>query len=94
MEAMSTLDEWTAAVRADLGLGPDALETAGTKALLDLAREVAHRVDRPAAPLTAYLVGVAVGRGLTLPDAAGRVGALAAGWAAGSKQPDAGPDGG
>ena len=30
----------------------------------------------------AYLVGVAVGRGLTLPDAAGRVSALAAGWEA------------
>jgi Domain of unknown function (DUF6457) len=37
-------------------------------------------VARPAAPLTAYLVGVAVGRGLALPDAAGRVTALAASW--------------
>jgi hypothetical protein len=74
---MSTLEEWTAAVCADLGLDPAA---ADTRAVLDLARDVAHGVARPAAPLTAYLVGVAVGRGLRLPDAAARVQALAAGW--------------
>ena len=75
---MSTLEQWTAAVCADLGLDPGA---ADTKAVLDLARDVAHSVARPAAPLTAYLVGVAVGRGLALPDAAARVRVLAAGWA-------------
>jgi hypothetical protein len=75
---MSTLEQWTAAVCADLGLDPGA---ADTKAVLDLARDVAHSVARPAAPLTAYLAGVAVGRGLALPDAAARVRALAAGWA-------------
>jgi len=37
-------------------------------------------VNRPAAPLTAYLLGVAVGRGLSLPEAADRVRALAVGW--------------
>jgi hypothetical protein len=76
---MSTMDEWTAAVCADLGL--DASD-ADFRAVLDLTRDVAHGVARPAAPLTAYLVGVAVGRGLTLPDAAGRVSALAVGWEA------------
>ena len=76
---MSTMDQWTAAVCADLGL--DASD-ADFRAVLDLARDVAHGVARPAAPLTAYLVGVAVGRGLTLPDATGRVSALAAGWEA------------
>jgi Domain of unknown function (DUF6457) len=76
---MSTLEQWTAAVCADLELDPG---SADTKAVLDLARDVAHGVARPAAPLTAYLVGVAVGRGLTLPDAAGRVQALAAKWTA------------
>jgi hypothetical protein len=48
--------------------------------VLDLTRDVAHGVARPAAPLTAYLVGMAVGRGLPLPDAASRISALAAGW--------------
>jgi len=48
--------------------------------VLDLTRDVAHGVARPAAPLTAYLVGMAVGRGLALPDAARRIAALAASW--------------
>jgi hypothetical protein len=77
---MNTLEEWTAAVGADLGLGPAPLATADTKVVLDVAREAAHGVDRVAAPLTAYLLGVAVGRGLTLADASDRVRALAANW--------------
>ena len=81
---MSTLEDWTAAVRADLGFDAEPLSTAETRAVLDMARDVAHAVDRPAAPLTAYLLGVAVGRGLTLPDASARVNALAAGWAGGN----------
>jgi hypothetical protein len=78
---MSTLEEWTAAVRAGLGLDPGPLGSADSKTVLDLARDVAHAVDRPAAPLTAYLLGVAVGRGQALPDASARVRALAAAWA-------------
>ena len=81
---MTGLEEWTAAVRADLGLGPDPsgpLDPEATRIVLDLAREVAHAVDRPAAPVTAYLAGVAVGRGLALPEASERVRALAARWA-------------
>ncbi len=74
---MSTMDQWTAAVCADLGLDSS---DADLRAVLDLTRDVAHGVARPAAPVTAYLVGVAVGRGLTLPDAAGRISALVAGW--------------
>jgi len=80
---MNILEEWTAAVCADLGLDP---AVADTRTVLDLAREAAHGVDRPAAPLTAYLVGVAVGRGLALPDASGRVLALVARWAESKKQ--------
>ncbi|MBV9095877.1 MAG: hypothetical protein JO132_18740 [Streptosporangiaceae bacterium] len=87
---MSTLEEWTAAVCADLGLDPAA---ADTNVLLDLARDAAHEVARPAAPLTAYLVGVAVGRGLALQDAAARVRALAAAWPRGSREKAAGPRG-
>lgn len=33
--------------------------TALTRELLDLTRDVAHSTSRPAAPLTAYLVGLA-----------------------------------
>jgi hypothetical protein len=90
---MSGLEAWMAAVCADLGLDPGPVDTDTAKTVLDLARQVAHGVDRPAAPLTAYLVGVAVGRGRALPDAAGLIGALAAQWAAGGQPRDAGPDG-
>ena len=57
---MNTLDEWAAAVCGELGLDPAALDP---RLVLDLARDVAHAVARPAAPLTAYLLGVAVGPG-------------------------------
>jgi hypothetical protein len=81
---MSTMDEWTAAVCAELGLEPGA---ADLRAVLDLTRDVAHGVARPAAPFTAYLVGVAVGRGLPEADALARVSALANGWG-GAEQAD------
>jgi hypothetical protein len=82
---MNTLEEWTAAVRAGLGLDPAPFSTADTKTVLELARDVAHAVDRPAAPLTTYLLGVAVGRGLTLPGASERVRALAVSWSEGKE---------
>ena len=91
LTAMSTLEEWTAAVRDGLGLDSGPLSTPETRTVLDVARDVAHAVNRPAAPLTAYLLGVAVGRGLTLPDASDRVRALAAGWS-GSTEPGAGQE--
>ena len=74
---MSTLEDWTEAVCTGLGIDQAA---ADVTAVLDLTRDVAHGVARPAAPLTAYLVGVAVGRGMPLADAAGRASALAAAW--------------
>jgi hypothetical protein len=68
------LDEWTAAACAELGLDPGEAHTA---AVLDLAREVAHNVLRPGAPVTAYLLGVAVGRGADPAEAAARLTELA-----------------
>ena len=73
---MKTLDEWVAAVVADLGLqsGLDVSQ------VLDLARDVAHGVERPAAPVTTYLVGMAVAAGADPADVAERVRALASAW--------------
>ncbi|MEN8706237.1 MAG: DUF6457 domain-containing protein [Nocardioides marinisabuli] len=52
--------------------------------LLDLARDVAHAVTRPAAPLSAYLLGLAAGaKGgdpAVVEELAERVRALADGW--------------
>jgi len=76
---MSTLEDWTEALCAELGLDP-AEDT--QKTVLNLARVVAHTVDRPAAPLTAYLLGLAVGGGAPLAETAARVQQLARDWSA------------
>jgi Domain of unknown function (DUF6457) len=74
---MTTLDNWTAAACANLGIDVAAVDV---RQILDLARDAAHQVDRPAAPVTAYLLGVAVGGGMPADQAAARLRALAAGW--------------
>ena len=74
---MSVLDDWVVAACAELGLVPGDAQTA---VVLDLAREVAHGVLRPGAPVTAYLLGVAVGRGADPAAAAARLSDLAAAW--------------
>lgn len=59
-----TLVEWSELVRTELDLaGTDPLQKADVDRILDLARDAAHSVARPAAPLTTYLLGVAVGQG-------------------------------
>jgi hypothetical protein len=76
---MATLAEWTAAACEALGLDP--AQTAGQQSIvLDLARDVAHGVARPAAPLTAYLLGLAVGRGADPAQAAATLTELARDW--------------
>jgi hypothetical protein len=76
---MNTLESWTEAACAELGIDPAVLDT---RTVLDIARDAAHQVARPAAPLTAYLLGVAVGRGQPLDEAAERLRDLAARWPA------------
>jgi hypothetical protein len=76
-----SLDDWTRALSGALQLDPDEVNR---EAILDLAKDAAHRVARPAAPLTAYLVGLAVGRSGGDPAAFARAAAVAeeltAGW--------------
>jgi Domain of unknown function (DUF6457) len=74
---MNELDAWIAAACAELGLSPADVEA---KAVLDVARDVAHQVVRPGAPVSAYLMGVAVGRGADPSDVAARLSALALSW--------------
>ncbi|UUU41110.1 molybdenum cofactor guanylyltransferase [Streptomyces sp. NBC_00162] len=54
----TVLDQWITAVKSELGIDLPV----DVKALLDLARDAAHGVDRPAAPLTTFLVGYAAAR--------------------------------
>ena len=74
------MDEWVEALTRVLELPPDV----DVKSVLDVARDVAHNVERPAAPVSTFLVGVAVGGGMAPAVAVERVQELAQGWSAGS----------
>ncbi|WSQ10508.1 molybdenum cofactor guanylyltransferase [Streptomyces sp. NBC_01231] len=91
------LDEWITAVKDELGLELDV----DTGVLLDLARDAAHGVARPAAPLTTFLVGYAAARAGGGPEAVAEASrkatALALRWAdedTAEAKPDAAPDAG
>ena len=81
---MNELDTWIAAACSEIGLQPGDVDA---KAVLEVARDVAHQVLRPGAPVTAYLMGVAVGRGADPSDVATRLSALALSWQKGDTQP-------
>jgi hypothetical protein len=74
---MSELDSWIVAACGELGLSP---ADVSAKEVLDVARDVAHHVVRPGAPVSAYLMGVAVGRGADPSGVAQRLSALAMAW--------------
>lgn len=80
---MNPLDEFLAATAEALGVADD-WAVGDRDVLLDLTRDVAHGVARPAAPLAAYLAGLAVGRGREKTDAVDTVRRVAAERAAGS----------
>jgi hypothetical protein len=73
---MTALDNWIGTVCRSLDLD-DEIDQA---LVLDLARDVAHGVLRPAAPLTAYVLGLAVGRGADPATAAATITALTTEW--------------
>jgi hypothetical protein len=77
------LSQWTAVARQALAtdLGVDIPEV-DAQLLLDVARDAAHAVDRPAAPITTFLLGYAVakaGNG-TLQEAAQTLQRLSGEW--------------
>ncbi|MEW9551680.1 NTP transferase domain-containing protein [Nonomuraea sp. NPDC050783] len=74
---MHVLNEWTALACAELGIDP---ATVDRDLILDLTKEVAHGVARPAAPLTAYLLGLAQGAGTAPEDAVAKLTTLAKNW--------------
>jgi len=75
--AESGLDDWVDALAEALGV--DASEV-DVNALLDVARDAAHGVTRPAAPLATYLVGYAVASGMDFQEASATASALAQAW--------------
>jgi hypothetical protein len=64
------LKQWLATLSAELGTSDVTMDDNAVSILLELARDSAHEVERVAAPLTTFLVGIAVGRGDTLSAAA------------------------
>jgi hypothetical protein len=56
--AASALPAWVDALAAELGIDPAVVDLKG---VLDLARDAAHNVERPAAPVTTFMVGYAAG---------------------------------
>ncbi|MEH0822449.1 DUF6457 domain-containing protein [Micromonospora sp. URMC 105] len=84
---MTVMDDWVTAACAELGLDPAEVPV---PTVLGLAKDVAHQVLRPGAPVSAYLIGVAVGRGADAADAAARLSGLAATWPVelGGERPD------
>jgi hypothetical protein len=75
------LDAWAAALHERFGLAEGDIPVA---AVLDLTRDVANGVARPAAPLGAFVAGLVAGRAGTDPalvrEALDAVAALAADW--------------
>jgi hypothetical protein len=65
----NAMDAWTTAVRRELALEDDPQ----VPLVLQVAKDVAHGVLRPAAPVTAYLAGLAVGRGADPTEVASRI---------------------
>lgn len=62
------LTDWAELVRTELELAhadgmPRELAQEDITRILDVAREAAHAVTRPAAPVTTFLMGIAVARG-------------------------------
>lgn len=72
------MDEWAAAAAAALGIE----QAVDVDLILDVAREAAHGVARPAAPVTTFLLGCAVAAGQSPEEAAARLTLLAREWPA------------
>ena len=75
------INDWVRELCAALDVPPEAVDVT---ALLDLARDAAHLVERPAAPVTTYIVGFAAGKAggdaTVTADAVRRAADLAARW--------------
>jgi len=80
---VNVLEEWTALVCKELGIDPARVDR---NLILDLTKDVAHGVARPAAPLTAYLLGLAQGAGTAPEDAVARLRRMAGNWGTATKE--------
>ena len=70
------MQKWLDAVKKELGVNADL----DLDLILDVAKDAAHNVQRPAAPVTTYLLGLAVGAGADPAEAAAKIAILAQEW--------------
>lgn len=71
------MQTWIDAVSTELKIPSDV----NVDLILDVARVAAHNVERPAAPVTTYLLGLLVGGGgMDVNEAAAKIQELASTW--------------
>lgn len=70
------MDDWVQAVAQSLQVPA----SADVEVILNVAKDAAHAVARPAAPVTTYLLGLAVAAGADPAEAAATIAKLAASW--------------
>jgi hypothetical protein len=70
------MNDWIAAVQKELGLDV----SFDADAILDAARDAAHTIERKAAPVTTYLMGVAAAHGANPQEIAAKIEKLAKSW--------------
>jgi len=70
------MKSWIDAVCAELNLPSDV----NVDVILDVARVAAHNVERPAAPVTTFLLGMLVAGGSDVNEAAAKIQKLAETW--------------
>lgn len=66
MSDLPPIQSWVEHLCATLGVEATAVDM---RALLDATRDVAHHVDRPAAPVSAFVIGLAAARDGGTPEA-------------------------
>jgi hypothetical protein len=74
----SSMQDWVTAVKTELDLEVEV----DVDLILDVAKDAAHAVQRPAAPVTTYLLGLAVAGGADPAQTAAKIAHLAQGWRA------------
>jgi hypothetical protein len=70
------MDKWIAAVQKELGIDVPVDQ----EMILDLARDAAHGVERKAAPITTFLLGIAIAGGADPKEAVKALAELAGKW--------------
>lgn len=84
VDTSAALPEWTTAVALELGLESAVNDSSSADSIAQLTKHVIDGVDLVAAPMTAFLIGVAAGRAddptVAARDYVQKVAHLADGW--------------